>query len=54
VDHARNDAVEIDLAAKGFRHLLATHGEQRRTEPDQQDDNEQNYEDGACAHGVPA
>jgi len=35
-DHARDHPVEIDLAAEGLGDFLASHGEQRRPEPDQQ------------------
>ncbi len=53
-DHARDHPVEVDLAAEGFGDLLASHGEQRRPEGDESDEDQQDAEDGAQAHRLQA
>ena len=51
-DHARDRPVEIDLTAEGFGDLLAPHGDQRRAERDEGDENQQNAENDTWAHGA--
>jgi hypothetical protein len=43
-DLAWDHPVEVDLAAEGFGDLLAPHGDERRPERDESDENQQDAE----------